>query len=439
MSSPQLIAQSLSFAFIAGDLQIDAMVSRGAEVLGKRWRWLRPLATRVHATFSHRRLPRPSKIARFICEDHGFLTACAKHNIQPVIWHSPPAMTPFAAAQDWNIPALHTSRDLAEWLNVRFSELDWFADLKRWEQKRNRGALRNYHYRVLHKRFGRVRLIEAPKPRLKAIQRRILDEILSRIPLHDAAHGFRQGRSVKSFAAPHVAKQVVLKIDLHDFFPTIIAARIQAIFRFLGYPEVVASILTGLCCNSTPHDVWNQIEAPAASHHDRGVRFLYARPHLPQGAPTSPALANLCAFHLDCRLSALASAASATYTRYADDLAFSGECEFARTVHRFRTHACAIIGEEGFRVFHHKTRLMRRGVRQQIAGVVVNDRMNVNRVDFDRLKAILTNCVRNGPNDQNRANSPDLRSHLLGQISYVAMLNPSRGQKLRCLFDRIKW
>ena len=169
------------------------------------------------------------------------------------------------------------------------------------------------------------------------------------------------------------------------------------------------------------------------------VQRLYARPHLPQGAPTSPALANIGCYRLDSRLSALAKSASASYTRYADDLAFSGDWEFERRVERFAEHVGAILLEEGFRANHRKTRIMRRGVRQQLAGLVTNEKMNVARRDFDLVKAVLTNCVRHGPESQNRERRPDFRSHLQGRVSFVEMINPARGKRLRDIFDRIQW
>src|SRR5262249_23329973 len=153
------------------------------------------------------------------------------------------------------------------------------------------------------------------------------------------------------------------------------------------------------------------------------VRALYARPHLPQGAPTSPALANVCTYRADCRLSGLAKSAGAVYTRYADDLAFSGDDDFDRRAERFSVHVAAILHEEGLSVNHRKTRIMRRGVRQRLAGVVANERLNVARDDFDRLKAILTNCVRHGPESQNRDGHPSFRSHLEGRVGFVESIN----------------
>jgi hypothetical protein len=142
------------------------------------------------------------------------------------------------------------------------------------------------------------------------------------------------------------------------------------------------------------------------------LRRLYATPHLPQGAPTSPALANICCYRLDCRLTALSESAGATYTRYADDLAFSGDHNFEKRVERFSASVAAILQEEGLRVHHRKTRVMRQSVRQHLAGLVTNEKANVVRRDFDQLKAVLTNCVRHGAESQNRDGRPDFRSHL---------------------------
>jgi len=169
------------------------------------------------------------------------------------------------------------------------------------------------------------------------------------------------------------------------------------------------------------------------------ARHLYAWPHLPQGAPTPPALANICAYHVDCRLTGLAEASGAVYTRYADDLAFSGGQHFDRSAERFAVHAAAILMEEGFAVHHRKTRIMRQGVRQYLAGVVTNQHVNVIRRDYDLLKATLTNCLRHGAESQNRDGHADFHAHLRGRLSFVEMINARRGAKLRALFDRIAW
>jgi len=129
-----------------------------------------------------------------------------------------------------------------------------------------------------------------------------------------------------------------------------------------------------------------------------------------------------------CRLSSLAKAAGAIYTRYADDLAFSGDEKFERCVERFALRAAAILMEEGFQVHHRKTRVMRRGVRQYLAGIVTNERLNVVRADFDKLKAILTNCVRHGRRARIARGIRRFSSNLDGRVGFVEMVNPAKGQ-----------
>lgn len=242
-----------------------------------------------------------------------------------------------------------------------------------------------------------------------------------------------------SFAEPHVGKSVVARVDLADFFPSVSRVRVAALFRAVGYPESVAGLLAGLCTTATPWRIWEDSEQALSWDQQQSLRRTYEVPHLPQGSPASPAIANLCAHRLDRRLTGLAKSAGANYTRYADDLAFSGDVDFARGVKRFLVHVTATAAEEGFRVHHRKTRIMRDGVRQHLAGVVVNQRINLRRCDFDQLKAILVNCCRHGVADQNREHHSDFRAHLRGRVAFVEQLNPDRGRRLREIFERIEW
>jgi hypothetical protein len=415
---------------------------RASETLGRRWRWIRPLARRFIERFEGRTPPRLREVERFLLGDPGFQRALKNHGsalriaVRVIV---EPRMRPVAAAKYWTTPQILTEGDLAAWLRVRENELEWFAGLRTTQARRAEGRLQHYNYRVLAKASGNIRLIEAPKQRLKAMQRKILSLILQMIPVHPAVHGFVQGRSIKTFAAPHAARHVVLRMDLQDFFPTLGRAQIQAFFRTVGYPERVADLLGGLCTNSAPFSVWKAIDSKAQPFLTFEAHQLYGRPHLPQGAPTSPALANLCMYRADCRLNGLASAAGAAYTRYADDLAFSGGEDFAKSVDRFGIHVAAILREEGFAVNHRKTRVMRRGVRQYLAGIVTNEHVNIVRADFDRLKATLTNCVRHGPQTQNRDGLPAFRSHLEGRVAFVEMINAQKGARLRRIFEKIEW
>ena len=347
-------------------------------------------------------------------------------------------MQPVPAAEAWKIPAIESTVALADWLGIDPTQLDWFADFKR----RCSGAseqLRHYRYRLAAKSSGGFRLIEAPKQRLKELQRRILSGILNLVPPHPAAHGFLPGRSIRTFATPHTGQRVVLRMDLRDFFPSIGFARVEAFFRTAGYPEPVARLLARLCTNRAPRDVWNLRCEGVDPRQLRDYQVLYTQPHLPQGAPTSPALANLCAYRLDCRLAGLAESAGARYTRYADDLAFSGGPEFERCVERFSLHVAAIAAEEGFATHHRKTRIMHQGVRQHLAGLTANQGVNVMRADFDRLKATLNNCVRLSPASQNRDAHPDFRAHLEGRVGFVESINPAKGKRLRAILERIEW
>jgi hypothetical protein len=239
--------------------------------------------------------------------------------------------------------------------------------------------------------------------------------------------------SCRTYVEPHVGREVVVRMDLRDFFPGIPAARIHALFGLLGYPDAVARILTGLCTNTVPMKVARR----GASSWIEAKRL--AIPHLPQGAPTSPALANLCALHFDFRMDGLAQALGADYTRYADDIAISGGEELRRSVDRLPALVARIALEEGFELNYRKTRAMFSSHRQLLTGIVVNAKANIPRDDFDRLKATLTNCVRHGPQSQNRKAAPDFRAHLAGRIAHVASLSPARGEKLREIFGRISW
>jgi hypothetical protein len=436
------VIYGLAEAFLAGPWELDGFLARGTRVLGRRYRWLRHLANRVLKAFEHAGRPRVVRLAEFIRDDKRFkrVREASPVALRFKAWPTP-VMAPVAGPpQLWSIPPLTTAGELAAFVDLQANELDWFADCQRRERTAIRESLRHYRYHWVAKRSGSRRLIEAPKPRLKRLQRRVLDGILAHIPPHDAAHGFRSGRSVATFVAPHVGQSIVLKMDLRDFFVSITSAPVVAIYRTAGYPESVALLLAGLCTNSVPLQVFKQAELdPFRAVSDWRVRRLYCQPHLPQGAPTSPALANLVAYRLDLRLAGLARAAQANYTRYADDVLFSGGEAFARSVARFPAHVAAIALEEGFAVQHRKTRVMRQGVRQRAAGIVINRKINLARDEYDQLKAILCNCVRHGPQSQNRAAIPYFRAHLAGRVAYVAQLNPERGRRLARFFEQVVW
>jgi hypothetical protein len=424
MANPT-IEHAVALALLAGELAARPAAERIARALGQSGLWVHKVAQRFERAFAQGLRPRFRDVVENLRQDPDLQRR--SHRLKVAHWiPEPQRMLPVAAAAAWGLPRIESTGDLAAWLGITVDDLFWFADLKDLCRRHPSPRISHYHYRWLIKRSGTPRLIESPKPRLKQMQRQILTHILSRVPPHRAVHGFVRGRSIRTFAAPHTGRRVVLRLDLSDFFPTFSGARVQAFFRTLGYPESVADLLGGVCTNAAPTP-------------DLEARQLHGAPHLPQGAPTSPALANACFYRVDCRLAGLAQAAGAHYTRYADDLAFSGDEAFDRRVERFATHVAVLLEEEGFRVNHRKTRLMRQGVRQRLAGLVTNHHPNVPRPDYDRLKATLTNCARRGPNVENRDDRPDFRAHLQGRVAFVELVNPAKGAKLRAIFERIVW
>jgi hypothetical protein len=281
-------------------------------------------------------------------------------------------------------------------------------------------------------RSGGWRLIEAPKPRLAELQRRLLRKVLATLPLDDAAHGFRPGRSVASFAAPHARQGLVIRLDLEGFFATVTLPRVHGLLREVGYPPAVARLLAGLLTTITPVDV-----LAAAPDSAWRLRRRLAIAHLPQGAPSSPAVANLVAYRLDRRLGALAERLGANYTRYADDLAFSGPATLP--LHRLVPGARRIAADEGFRLREDKTRIAAAHQRQRLAGLVVNAAPAVPRSEYDTLRAVLHNCLRTGPAGQNRADHPDFQAYLRGRIAWIAATHPARGTRLLDMWQRISW
>jgi retron-type reverse transcriptase len=270
------------------------------------------------------------------------------------------------------------------------------------------------------KRTGGERVILAPKRELKALQRRVLSGLLASVPVASAAHGFVPGRSILTNASAHVGRQVVLKLDLKDFFPSVTYPRVRGLFVALGYSFAVSSALALLC---TEYE-----RIPAAL--DGTTRFVSIGPrHLVQGAPTSPALANLVAWRLDRRLSGLAAKRGYAYTRYADDLTFSSDSP--ESVQALRHVVQRIVAEEQFVVNTAKRRISRRCARQIVTGLVVNDAISTPRQLRRRLRAILHHAQETGLTTQNREHRPGFRSYLQGVLAFVHAANPRHASRLR--------
>jgi RNA-directed DNA polymerase len=322
----------------------------------------------------------------------------------------------------------------ASWLGIDGAALHVFADVHSISRTSREQRHRHYRYAWIPKPRGGHRLVEAPKPRLRAVQRAILDGIVGAITPHDAVYGFRAGRSVVDAARLHIGRAVVVRVDLQSFFTSVTAARIAGLFRTADYPEGVAYTLAALCTHRPPDDVLAR--APV----DRLDLARLRVPHLPQGAPTSGALANLAAYRLDVRIAAFAARLGATYTRYADDIVLStDDRSLVRTATTIVARLATIAADEGFVMNFRKTRVMTAATRQRITGIVVNGKLAAPRAEVERLRAVLHNCRRDGAASQNRDDHPDFRAYLRGKIAWVASLDAQKGARLRAMFDQIEW
>ncbi|MCA8973899.1 MAG: RNA-directed DNA polymerase [Planctomycetes bacterium] len=394
------------------------------------------LAKALALRFGGLRRPRAREVADYLVRRRRYAetAAACEMQLQDLPRRS---MLPLPGAPaTWKVPAIVTTTELAAFLRVGAEELA--AWCRRWRRSPGRPDPRHEHYhcRWLPRHGAPPRLLEVPKTALKRVQRRILTGILQAIPPHPVAHGFVRGRGVATFTAQHTDRDCVLQLDIEDFFGSIQERRVRAVFVAAGYPVDVAAALARLCTTHTPPRVLAEL---VSNDRARRLATRLAMTHLPQGAPTSPALANLIAFRCDLRLAGLARRFGGGYTRYADDLLFSGGPEFAADARRCATHAAAILETEGFAVAHRKTRVMRRGVAQRAGGLVLNRHGAVPRASRERLEAILTNCVRHGPASQNRAGVVDFAAHLQGRVAHVAHHHPPHGVRLLRLLAQIDW
>jgi retron-type reverse transcriptase len=317
------------------------------------------------------------------------------------------------------LPVLHTGVDVAAAMGIPLGQLRWLTFHRRG------AALVHYHRWGIPKKTGGVRAISAPKKKLKAAQQWVLDQIVSKLRVDENAHGFVPGRSVVTNARPHVKRPVVVNLDLKDFFPTITFRRVKGLFQKVGYSEAVSSVLALLCT-----------EPPRVEAELDGKKLYVALGDrvLPQGACTSPAITNVLCRRLDRRLTGLARSLGFTYTRYADDLTFSGDDVEQTKI--LLSRARGVLDDEGLVLNGDKTRVMRPGRRQEVTGVVVNAKTSVARAEVKKLRAILHNCAKTGLAEQNRENHPDFAAYLAGKVAWVKMVDPRRGAQLGLLLQR---
>lgn len=310
------------------------------------------------------------------------------------------------------LPDFPRHRDLATAMGSSVSELRFLAFTRKVSQ--------HSHYKrfSIAKKMGGQRLISAPMPRLKQAQEWVLHQILNKVRLQEKAHGFRPERSIVSNASPHVGRGLVINLDLKDFFPSVSYPRVWGIYRSLGYSPSIATIFALL--TTEPEIVEAEIDG-------KTWYIANGERHLPQGAPTSPALTNILCRRLDARLSGVANKHDFRYTRYADDLTFSAEDASPETIKKLFWHIRTIIKEEGFAEHPEKTRLMRKGRRQEVTGLTVNSQVSVPREKVRAFRALLHRLETKGLAGATWDGSSErLLARMRGYASFLHMVDAER-------------
>ncbi|EGO8361593.1 RNA-directed DNA polymerase [Escherichia coli] len=287
-----------------------------------------------------------------------------------------------------------------------FSSPGWSADkeIQRLYALSN-NAGRHYRRIILSKRNGGKRVVFAPDYLLKTVQRNILKNVLSRFPLSPFATAYQPGRTIISNAQPHCQQSQILKLDIENFFDSINWLSVWRVFRQAQLPCNVVTMLTWLCCYNDA---------------------------LPQGAPTSPAISNLVMRRFDECIGAWCQARGIIYTRYCDDMTFSGSFN-ARQV---KNKVCGLLAEMGLNLNQRKSCLVAACKRQQVTGIVVNDKPQLPRESRRGLRQEVHLCEKYGViSHLSRRGELDLSADthvqatgylyaLQGRINWLLQINP---------------
>ena len=313
------------------------------------------------------------------------------------------------------LPIVQDDRELAALLGLEYPQLRTLA------YHRDVVTTDHYYHYTIPKRSGGERSIAAPKSVLKHAQRMILSQILEKIVISEAAHGFIKGRSVISGAAVHTAEpELLITMDLEDFFPSVTFARVRGLFKSFGYSGYISSLLAMLCtyCERMPIEVKGQTRYVKTS--DR---------ILPQGSPASPMITNLLCRRLDQRITEVAAPYGCTYSRYADDMSFCFERKSdANSIKKFVFAVQCVVYDEGFRINKKKTRYLGKNSRQSVTGIVINSaRLGVPKAWVKKLRAAVYNAARQKTNG---SLPDDTVSEISGMISWLNAVNRDRYQKI---------
>ncbi len=329
----------------------------------------------------------------------------------------------------YDLPSFSTVEDLAKAMNSSVSKLRFLAF------SRKTSEVSHYINFKLPKKSGGFRQISAPMPDLKTAQHWILENILQKITLHEAAHGFVGGKNIVSDAEPHVGVELVINFDLKDFFPSVKYPRVKGVFRSFGYSEAISTIFALICTAPETEEI---------SIDGKTYFVALTERHLPQGAPTSPALSNILCRGFDKGLTKIAQNFDFAYTRYADDLTFSTKKKFdlndeieSKTFKMFLNNVRFVVDKQGFTINEEKTRFLRRGRQQEVTGIVVNDKISLDRKTLRNFRATLFQVEKEGIAGKTWGNSTDLISSLEGFANFVLMVDAEKGAKFKAQVARI--
>lgn len=322
----------------------------------------------------------------------------------------------------WGLPLLTTPVELALAMNISLGRLRFLAF------NRKISTVSHYKRFYLPKKSGGRRLISAPMPLLKKAQYWILENILYKISTSDSAHGFVPKRSIVTNAQHHIQQDVVVNVDLKDFFPTIVFQRVKGLYHALGYSEQISTILALIC---TEPEV-DKIEI------DRKIYYAAKSARkLPQGAPCSPAITNLICHRLDLRFEGMAKKFGFIYTRYADDLTFSANGQDAESVGKLLWSVGKIVEGEGFVIHPKKIAIMRKGTQQRVTGIVVNEKPSISRENLRKFRALIHQIEQSGTEGKSWSNGKNLENSMRGYTHFVTMVKPELGKKFKLQLDKI--
>ena len=301
---------------------------------------------------------------------------------------------------------------------------------------------KKYNHFFIKKREKGYREIMAPHKDLKYIQRWLLFNILSKYPLRESCKGFRNGISIKDNAQVHTNAKVVLKVDLLKFYDTITERRVYGVFQKMGYAKNLSYSFAKLCTAKHHDKYWQDF-----SYSDKlNLKELYEErpPILPQGAPSSPTLANIIATKMDNRFEALAKKMKFSYSRYADDLTFSirdeGKLPSLKLIRK-------IISDENFYINDNKISYMYRGSKQYVTGLTVTNGVHTSKKYRKEIERHIHFCRKYGVEEHLSRNIKkfpyynSLKFHdwLYGHICFIHSVDEKASEKLLENFNKINW